>query len=483
MQNYLQNNITIIDEFCDLYADSINIDDIIERFVMEKIVTHSAVDYARFRVFLDNCLLLLNRERINEYYDRNYSVKDFLTEVCKEEYISAIVEAVKEDGFPFGINDTQLYYPLDGQTKAPWNQLMVIRNAMAHMQYGQFHYDENGMMMYYYLYNKDKGIRKNFGVVIEQIVHEFVHRYFSNYSYGALYKCTFFSNYSFEKKRKTVWLNYYEIESQKDHLEVYNGYNIPIVSIIPHLLNNPINLGIFIQNNQDKLLIRETPLFKAIDFRRFIALAVRYRLEFGMEWLYGIKAMRNFETEISNFLVHISHLNEALYEYCLIRANGNLNENEKLLYKQQIVEQLAGLKEDKNAKLLFRMGFMYLKIVNFALRIEDDDSAPFNYSDLDVSMFVYSTNEYEKYIRGKEQEDFLLQKYIVERVRNAIMHGHLKTAMTNTGDVQLIFVDRFNQRTDEVKTTLKQLNKFLNQPCLYKGVCKDTPVLLIQRPK
>lgn len=77
MLNYLHNNLNIINEFNTLYADSINIDSILEQFSAEKIMRHTAVDYARFRVFLDSCLLLLNRERINEYYDRNYSIKDF----------------------------------------------------------------------------------------------------------------------------------------------------------------------------------------------------------------------------------------------------------------------------------------------------------------------------------------------------------------------------------------------------------------------
>lgn len=411
------------------------------------------------------------------------ALRIFLSEVCKEEYISAVIDTIKEEGFPFGINDTQLYYPLDGQTKRPWDQLMVIRNAMAHMQYGQFQYNEQGMMICYYLYNKDKGIRKNFGVVVEQILHEFVHRYFSNYSYGALYRCTFFSNYSFEKKRNTIWLRYYEIEAQKEYLEIYNGYNTPIISAIPHLLNDPNKLRMFIEDNQDKLLIRESPLSHTMDLKKFIMLAVRYRLKFGTEWLYGIKALCNFEAEISNFLVHIGCLNEALYEYCLIRNDGNLSEKERLLCKQQIVEQVAKLNEDEKAKLLFRLGFAYLKVVNFALRIEDDDSEPFCYSNVDISMFEYSKNGYEMYTLGKEQEDCSLQKYIIERIRNAIMHGRLNVAMTNTGDVQLIFVDKFNQRTDEVKTTLRQFNNFLNQSCLYKGVCKDTTVLFMQKSK
>ena len=69
---------------------------------------------------------------------------------------------------------------------------MTIRNSMAHMQYGNFCSQENGTLIFYWLYNKDNGVRKDSGIVFECILHELIQRFFNNYSSGLLFKNTFF---------------------------------------------------------------------------------------------------------------------------------------------------------------------------------------------------------------------------------------------------------------------------------------------------
>lgn len=52
--------------------------------------------------------------------------------------------------------------------------------------------NELGIIYFYEIFNKDKGILKNQGIALEPIIHEFVNRYFSNQSVlGIPYKHTF----------------------------------------------------------------------------------------------------------------------------------------------------------------------------------------------------------------------------------------------------------------------------------------------------
>ena len=68
MLSYINNNLVLINEYQNLYLHEINIDKVIERFRTEEIIKHNGFDYGRFRVFIDSCLLLLNKEKLNDYY-------------------------------------------------------------------------------------------------------------------------------------------------------------------------------------------------------------------------------------------------------------------------------------------------------------------------------------------------------------------------------------------------------------------------------
>ena len=70
MNNYLNNNILLINEYEKLYFDEINIDRVIEKFRNNEFDNYSGFDYGRFRVFIvfiDSCLLLFNKEKLNRY--------------------------------------------------------------------------------------------------------------------------------------------------------------------------------------------------------------------------------------------------------------------------------------------------------------------------------------------------------------------------------------------------------------------------------
>ena len=187
MLNYINNNLVLINEYQNLYFQEINIDKLIEGFRTEDIIMHNGFDYGRFRVFIDSCSLLLNKEKLNNYCKNRYSFREFIKEVEKVTYLKDYFEFIKQEPLTSDISNICLYYSFENKKKNPWDQVMTIRNAMAHMQYGCFFPQENGTIIYYCLYNKDQGIRKDSGIVFECVLHELIQRFFSNYSSGILF--------------------------------------------------------------------------------------------------------------------------------------------------------------------------------------------------------------------------------------------------------------------------------------------------------
>ena len=209
-------------------------------------------------------------------------------------------------------------------------------------------------------------------------------------------------------------------------------------------------------------------------------LSKKYHLSTVDKYCYGLKTLLDFETEISNFLVHIGQLNSVLYEYSVFKNCGNYSKEQIEALRPQYEKLLQELSEDESATLAFEIGFLYLKILNFALRTEEDDYEKIDYSMLDVSRFEYSEDALEKYIIDNTITDSATQRYVVERVRNALMHGNINCEVTKMGEVLVVFTDCFNKRKDEVKILLSDLKKFLAQDTLYVGVPTQTEVLLME---
>lgn len=476
MLNYLNNNLELIREYQCFYKDGVNIDAVIEKFRSGELITRSGPDYGRFRIFIDSCLLLLNKEKLNFYVKNRYSFKEFFDEIEHDPELQPFLQHARSSPMTADIPGSHLYFSLDRLKKTPWDEVATIRNAMAHMQYGFFLSDENGYIHYYYLTNKDKGVRKDFGIVFEAVLHKFIHCFFSNYSYGFLFKNTFFSNFSLKKRRKTWGLNYYEITCKKENLDVYNGYNSNLMKEFSHIPNRLEEILPFLAENGEKLTIRETHVREALPMGRFRRLAKRFGLDPKKgEYIYGAKAFLDFEGELSNFLVHISRLNEVLYTQCTARP-ANRDEAERL---NTLLEQvLRELEEDERAKLAFELGFLYLQAMNFSLRTEDDDYAKLKYGDVDVSMFVYDKDAFHRYTSACGAEDCPLSKYIVERMRNALMHGHIEILLDKSSEIVFRFSDIYNKRSEKIEVTFDALRSFLSQKCLYDGVPQDTQVLL-----
>lgn len=479
MLNYLNNNLVLIREYQNLYSKEINIDRLIEKFRTEEIIVHNGFCYGRFRVFIDSCLVLLNTEKLNDYYKDVYSFNAFISEVENDSELKEYLEFINNEKLTSDIPDICLYHSLENKKKNSWHQAMIIRNSMAHMQYGNFFSQENGTNIYYWLYNKDKGIRKDLGIVFEPILHKFVHCFFNNYSSGLLFKNTFFSKYSFQKGKKN-WRKYYfyEITPKMVGLKQYNGYNDVLMSELARIMKESTQLFPFLKMNEAKLDIKEREIYEIISLRKYRKIAKKLKLQTDEEYFYGLKTFLDFETELSNFLVHISRLNDIVYVYCIKRDSKGVTQDELKECKKQLEVALQELREDENAKLSFRIGFVYLYAMNFVLRTEDDDYDKLQYELLNVSMFKYQDKNWDKYRKRNEIENCSLQQYIIERMRNSLMHGRVEVLLNDREKIDIVFRDKFNNRNETIAVTLEDMEKFLEQQFLYTGIPNETIVLL-----
>lgn len=370
-------------------------------------------------------------------------------------------------------NDVQVFHSLENENITPWAQIAKIRNSMAHMQYGNFAIDENGFIRYYYLYNKDKGVRKDSGIVFESILHDLIHTFFSNYSYGILFKVSLFSKYNFIKNKKSLFYDYYEFVLKEEYLTKYDGYNINPTSELAKISRNEKELFDYIEKNCAKFTITRKSGLDYIFNPKYINFKRKYNLNNRTDYFYGLKTLFDFNTEISNFLVHFGQFNELLYEYSIMNNDKSFSSIEKENYKKKFENALSALREDENAKFAFNIGFEYLKIMNFILRIEDDDYPKLNYEKIDVSMFLYNKNDLEKYIKNKGNK-VLLQNYIIDRMRNALMHGKIGISLNSKGNIVFVFTDKYNKREEKIKICFNNLQSFLNQKVLYENIPKET---------
>lgn len=482
MLNYINNNLVLINEYQNLYLHEISIDKLIEGFRTEEIIMHNGFDYGRFRVFIDSCLLLLNKEKLNNYYKNRYSFKDFIKEVENDINLKDYYELIKQEQLTSDISNICLYHSFENKKKNPWDQVMTIRNAMAHMQYGYFSSQKNGTMIYYYLYNKDHGIRKDSGIVFEWVLHELIQRFFSNYSSGLLFKYTFFSRYSFRLRKKSIWKYYfYEITPKICNENLYNGYNQGIMSKLAKVSQDNKKLLRFLKENNERINVKELELNRTIKIRNYKKLAKKLKLQTRDDYIYGLKAFLDFEGELSNFLIHISQLNNVFYSYCTKRDSENVTQNEIEKYKKQLEKSLLELREDKNAKISFKIGFVYLYAMNFALRTEDDDYEELKYQELNVSKFKYQKENWIQYSQRNKTQNCLFPRYIVECMRNSLMHGNIEILLNNKGKIEFIFRDKYNKRDEVISIILEDLEEFLSQKCLYTGIPKKTLTFLVQK--
>lgn len=481
MNNYLNNNVLLINEYEKLYSDGIRIDEVIDKFRNDKFY-FTAFDYGRFRVFIDGCLLLLNKEKLNKYKKDEYSYAEFFKLVENDQQLKYYLSFIRSNPMFSEVKKPCLFFSTEGKNKGAWDQVATIRLSFAHMQYGNFMSQESGLMISFMLYNKDKGVKKDEGIVFEPMLHEFVKGFFSNYSFGMPFKTCFFMKYSLKNNRKTLNSRFYEIVAKKNKNQKFDGYSSNVISeLIKQFSDSKVDIVQYIYKNEAKYEIKESEIAEKINIKHYNICAKKYHFDTNDKYYYGLKTFLDFETELSNFLIHVGQLNNVLYEYSIVKNSGNYTKKQIEELCPQFEGQIRELKEDETATISFEIGFSYLKIMNFALRTEDDDYEKIDYSLIDVSKFLFNTESLKKYIDDNNIIYSAKQKYVIERVRNSLMHGNINCEVTKSGEVLVVFTDSFNKRNDVIKILLCDLKCFLNQKALYTGIPGQTDVLLMQR--
>ena len=241
---------------------------------------------------------------------------------------------------------------------------------------------------------------------------------------------------------------------------LYNGVDY-------HLMKDKIfgkrsfkKLKEFLNINNNELDLKKK-LIDETDFKKFKVftenLLARNPIDEEIE--YTIKAFYDFETEFSNFLYHLIQLNDRIIEYHLPE------------YKTQqdlIMKSINELEEDKTSWIMFKIFFDFLFLVNIILHnqeyymspIDIKKINPYGFEKDDKAMVNYIN---KKIIEGKIEENnakYGNVYYILERIRNAIMHGNIKILLENN-NILLKFLDKYNSREDVLSIELNKLKNFI----------------------
>lgn len=478
VKNYIEGNLEIINYYSKLYEEQIDVREIFDIVNNSRDLKIDLTNFQRFRIFLDSCLLLWNREKLEkEYFQRKFVYQDFFDEFENEEWVKMYAEHVTQNLFPEIDNKINgFYYSCDGEKKSVYKQVRIVRNGLAHMQYGHYCSLENGLMVAFGLYNKDKGIRKEIGYVLEPVFHEFVKSYYSNYTnIGVPFKHTLFSNNSLKSGVISQDWYFQEVLFNGDEKKYRGNSNHKMNELTAHL-SDFSKLKDFLSENESIFEINESKLSEVID-KKSVRQYVRENIGYENFELFfqTAKFILDSESEISNFLVHLNQLNDRICDYLISRNSGELDKNRK----EQLLNSIAELEEDKPAFLTFKKLFGLLKLMNVLFRLQDDDYNKIEVSRIDMSKFIVTDySKIESYINKKKAEgeipslhEKVAEKYyILERVRNAVMHGHIKVEINEKNKLVFIFSDKYNNRCETIKIESKDLNEFSNQKLFYTGL-------------
>lgn len=132
------------------------------------------------------------------------------------------------------------------------------------------------------------------------------------------------------------------------------------------------------------------------------------------------------------------------------------------------MKSINELEEDKTSWIMFKIFFDFLFLVNIILRnqeyymspIDIKKINPYGFEKDDKAMVNYIN---KKIIEGKIEENnakYGNVYYILERIRNAIMHGNIKILLENN-NVLFKFLDKYNSREDVLSIELNKLKNFI----------------------
>ena len=182
MFSYLKNNVELIKYYGDYYKNSFDINKIKNDIINRKI-NIELLDLYRFRIFLDACALLYNKDKIEKEYFANLfndDIKNYLNNI-KLQFPQAI--DIIEKVFKTKIEDN-LYFEFNkAENKiiniSLWESKKILRNALAHMDYGSFT-SYGGEIYFFIISHKDEKGKNIEGIIVEPLFHALVHTYYLN---------------------------------------------------------------------------------------------------------------------------------------------------------------------------------------------------------------------------------------------------------------------------------------------------------------
>lgn len=438
--------------------------DSIKNNLLEGKINIRLKDLYRFRVFLDSCVLLFNKEKFeNKYFKDLYDTRGFIQKKKKE--ITPLIDII-ECTFKnkLKVEDTFYYYyhVIEKKyfSKSLWESKKILRNAFAHMQYGKFqHGGIDDRILFYRVFNKDKNVMKNEGIVIELLCHEFIQKFYLNQMTKSIaYKHSWLEKENINYKFKEVW---------------YKGTQKFSVESETHPMNNKIfssdNFKLreeFLENNSDEFEIK-CKEFSESEIAKFERILEEYlgRKNSFKELGYFVKSIYDVETEFSNFMTHLIHLNDRIIDYL---SYTKVDRKEMV---PKILESIDELKEDSESWLEFKIFFKILYIINFSLRIENNELETINCSNIIIENFQYDEEKKNNFVRKKISEQIIKKDkgregdviYILTKVRNAIAHGRIFLEITNE-KIFFLFVDNYrdkDKREEKIKICFDEVDDFL----------------------
>ena len=157
MAGYVDNNYILISKYSKLYDNDIEVEDWIENIINSnfELLNVNPIDLYRFRVFLDNCLMLFNKEKLQVYLASNYEYKGFFeNDDLKSkftDYLTRIKLCLNEARMTSYANQCEFKHLILLENEGRlWDEISIFRNAIGHMQYGSFMQDNELGIIYFY---------------------------------------------------------------------------------------------------------------------------------------------------------------------------------------------------------------------------------------------------------------------------------------------------------------------------------------------
>lgn len=472
MSNYIQNNYNMIKIYRALYEKDMNINDIKKKIFDGYFDDIPLVDCYRFRIYLDSCLLLFNKEKVEkEYLSRKFSYKNYIDYLLKDSTKRQIFELCEK-----AINENTLmnidikksknfYYRFSSKDDIPeYKQLRILRNSFAHMQYGNFACTEKGVIIYYCIYNKDKGIKKEMGLIVEPIMHYFIEAFFSNNMIkGIPYKHTFVTYDGTSKMDMHV--SFWEVRYIESNSHKYEGYGYHVMKDVIFLQNDRTRLMDFLSSHSTELSYKQEAIHPD-KLNGFVDLLVKElkRKPERNEFAYIVKAFYDIQTEFSNFLIHLIQLNDRIIDYKLVIESDDRHKINDILVS------LEELKEDTCSWLSFKYFFILLECINVMIRLEDDDLSEIKRESICVEGFQYNYMNLVDYVNSAITSSAISEKearfgdkyYVIERFRNALAHGNIKLGLDCKSNVKVNFIDKWQNRDEKLEIEIGKLRDFLS---------------------